>query len=117
MTTIGEDGTRMKLPPCSPANSILETNLQLAIQQQTLDMLKVMETPDGFYIVVNLRWAGQKDWYLTTRRDRSSPKLFKDLSRLNEHLKAEYPTDSLELHRNQKMPPKGKPVKPAQKGE
>lgn len=97
----------MQLSPCSPANSILEGDLDLAVQQQTLKKLKVMETPEGFFVIAQLKWAGNKEWYLTTRRERTQPKLFKDLKRLNDHLKEAYPTDSFELHRNQAVPAKG----------
>jgi hypothetical protein len=93
--------------PCSPANSILEGDLELAVQQQTLKKLSIAETLDGFYVIAQLKWAGNKEWYLTTRRERTQPKLFKDLKRLNDHLKAAYPTDSIEIIRNQKMPEAG----------
>lgn len=93
--------------PCSPANSILEGDLELAVQQQTLKKLSIAETSDGFYVIVQLKWAGNKEWYLTTRRERTQPRLFKDLKRLNDHLKADYPTDSIEIIRNQKMPEAG----------
>lgn len=98
----------MTLPPCSPANSILESELSLAVQQDTLTHLQVMEIEGGFFVMVRLLWAGTKDWYLTTRRDRYQPKVFKDLNRLNEHLKTEYPTQCIRLLRNQVMPPKDK---------
>lgn len=98
----------MKRIPCSPANSILESDLELSVQQQTLEKLKVMETPEGFYVIAQVKWAEGKEWYLTTRRDRTKPRLYKDLKRLNDHLREAYPTDSFELFRNQSVPPKGK---------
>ena len=58
----------MKLTACSPANSILEGDLELAVLQQTLKKLVVAETPEGFYGVAQHKWAGNKDGYLTTRR-------------------------------------------------
>lgn len=96
---------RMQLQTCSTENSILEADLGNAVLQRTLDKLKVMETDDGFYVVVQVRWAGDKDWYLTTRRDRHMPKVFKDLKRLNDHLREFYPTDSFELFRGMTLPP------------
>lgn len=107
----------MNRTPCSPANSILEGDLDLAVQQETLKKLIVAETPEGFYVVAQLKWAGNKEWYLTTRRERTKPKLFKDLKRLNDHLKEAYPTDSFELLRNQTVPEKGEqqaPITPAE---
>ena len=94
----------MELPPCSPENSILENDLELAVLQQTLKQLTIAETLEGFYVIAKLQWTGNKDWYLTTRRERERPRLFKDLRRLNEHLKTAYPTDRVEILRNQKMP-------------
>lgn len=94
----------MNLLPCSSENSILEGDLELAVLQKTLEKLKIMETPEGFFVVVNLKWAKGKDWYLTTRRERNTPKLFKDLKRLNDHLREAYPTEVVELYRNQQVP-------------
>jgi hypothetical protein len=118
MTDPNDDRANMKKLPCSPENSILEGDLELAVLQKTLDALKVMETPVGFYVIALLKWAEGKEWYLTTRRDRNMPKIFKDLSRLNDHLKETYPTESFELFRNQELPPRPKSAKPiSEKGK
>jgi hypothetical protein len=101
----------MTLTPCSPANSVLEGDLELAVQQDTLTKLSIAETPDGFFVIARLRWADNKDWYLTTRRERTRPRLFKDLNRLNDFLRESYPTDSVELLRNQQLPQPGEPTK------
>lgn len=92
--------------PCSPENSILESDLEIAVLQNAIKELKVMETPEGFYVVVLLKWAKGKEWYLTTRRDRYMPKVFKDLKRLNDHIREAYPTDRFTLFRNQELPPR-----------
>lgn len=113
----------MNLSACSPENSILEGDLELAVLQETIDQIQVMETPVGFYVVVLLKWAEGKQWYLTTRRDRHTPKVFKDLKRLNDHLRELYPTDSFVLFRNMELPPqggkaqKGKPARTTKKGD
>ena len=91
----------MNRTACSPANSVLEGDLEIAVQKQTLKKLVIAETPEGFYVIVQFKWAGHKEWYLTTRRERNKPRLFKDLKRLNTHLKVFYPTDSVEIIRNQ----------------
>ncbi|RMP06152.1 hypothetical protein ALQ30_200603 [Pseudomonas syringae pv. persicae] len=131
----------MKAIPCSPANSILEVDLELAATHGIIRKLSIMETPVGFYVSVQffdkkyvldryryqfsafLEWPlvvqqllsePGKEWYLTTRRDRESPKIFKDLNRLNDHLKEFYPTDSFELFRNSEVP--GKPKTKGLKG-
>lgn len=102
----------MKSALCSPANSILESDLELAVQQETLEKMIVAETPEGFYLIVTLKWSGTKEWYLTTRRERTKPKLFKDLNRLNEHLKETYPTAGFEFLRNQAVPERGESLHP-----
>lgn len=93
--------------PCSPANSVLEGDLELAVQQQTLKKIQVAETPEGFFVIAQLKWAGNKEWYLTTRRERTKPRLFKDLRRLNDLLKVAYHTDTVEILRNQTVPEPG----------
>ncbi|QNP47830.1 hypothetical protein [Diaphorobacter aerolatus] len=79
--------------------------------------ITIAETSEGFYLIVRLKWADQKDWYLCTRRDRTQPRLFKDLNRLNEHLKEAYPTESLELLRNQGLPEPGSDKRISQLGK
>lgn len=100
----------MNLTPCGPANSLLEGDLELAVQQHTLTQLSIAETPEGFYVIARLRWADSKDWYLTTRRERTRPRLFKDLNRLNEFLRESYPTERVELLRNQQFPLSAEPA-------
>ncbi len=102
----------MNRTPCSPANTILEGDLELAVQQQTLKILTIAETSDGFYVVAQLKWAANKEWYVTTRRHREQPRIFKDLTRLNELLRTAYPTDSVDILRNQQLPPQREPAAP-----
>ncbi|WP_372371939.1 hypothetical protein [Xanthomonas axonopodis] len=125
-----KDGERrMKRQPCSPSNSVLEGDLELAAQYNIIDELKVLETdlgfyvvalfkdkvnflekhkskglPEWFYILSQLLAEPGKEWYLTTRRDRESPRLFKDLKRLNEYLQEKDPRDGFVLIRNQDLP-------------
>ena len=134
----------MKRQPCEPSNSILEGDLELAAKHNIIEKLKVMETkigfylvaefadksnvldkhkrtglPDWFYIIAQLLSEPGKEWYLTTRRDRTVPKVFKDLKRMNDHLKEAYPTESFVLIRDQDFPgvPKTKTsTKAAKKG-
>ena len=95
----------MNLLPCNQATSILEGDLELAAQQHTLDKLFAMETPDGFYVIARFIWAKDKDWYLTTRRNRTEPRLYKDLTRLSKNMKEIFPSIGFEVLRNQDMPP------------
>lgn len=98
---------KMIIAPCSPANSVLEGDLELAVQQGTLKKLVIAEIDSGYYVTAQLKWSGSKEWYLTTRRERFQPRVFKDLRRLNDLLRESIPTDSVEILRYQKLPPKG----------
>ena len=95
----------MKLQPCTTDNSLLSADLSNAAIQKTLDKINVMETPRGFYVVVQIKWSGLKDWYLVTRRNRREPKIFMDLKRLNEHLLEICPSTDFELIRKMDFPP------------
>jgi hypothetical protein len=122
----------MARPICGPSNSVLETDLELAAQLGLIESLAINETEHGYYVTVTfgnaskaikkihdigLRNAAQtienlvsdesKVWYLTTRRERASPRLHKHLGRLNEFLRDKYPTDEVTLMRNQIWPGKG----------
>ena len=113
--TTSNDSASMNRIPCSPANSILEGDLEIAVQQQALDKITVAETTDGFYVIVQFKWAKNKQWYLTTRRERMKPRLFKDLIRMNRHLKEICPTQNIEILRNQQMPGQGEPLRPTKR--
>lgn len=97
----------MNLTPCSAATSMLGSDLELAVHQQTLTKLVIAETAVGFYVLARVIWAPDTDWYLTTRRDRTRPRLFRDLSRLNDLLRESYPTARVELLRHQTLPAAG----------
>jgi len=116
----------MKYPPCSPANSVLEGDLQLAVKHKIIERITVVEidggfsvviefagtpdtikqhrqasVPDWFHILVQLLASPGKQWYLTTRRNRNSPRVFKDLSRLNDYLRQTCPDNGFTLVRIQ----------------
>ena len=107
-----QDADRINRTPCSPANSILEFDLELAVKQKTLKKLTIAEIPEGFYIIAQFKWAVSKEWYLVTRRERYQPRIFKDLNRLNDHLKIICPTNIVEILRNQELPAKGEDPSP-----
>lgn len=94
----------MKLQPCTTNNSLLSADLSNAAIQQTLEKISVMETPSGFYVIVQIKWSGSKDWYLSTRRNRKEPKVFMDLKRLNEYLLEICPSTGFELIRKMDLP-------------
>lgn len=76
---------------CNPGNSVDEASLRFAVQQNNVDELTIRETADGlYYITFRFITSNEKEWYLVTYRNRNSPKMFKDLTRLNKHLKEFY---------------------------
>ena len=81
----------MNLLPCSEGTSILEHDLHDYALHNKVDSIYVVETPDGFYVIAKIRSMSRngavREWYLCTRRERTSPKLFSRLERLNERLK------------------------------
>jgi len=95
------------LEPCSIANSIIEADLKIAVEQQTITELRIMEIRGGFYVTLKFKWSGNKIWYLSTRRDRATPRVFISLTRLNDFLRDSVPTGEVLLLRNQAMPPPG----------
>jgi hypothetical protein len=96
----------MRLTTCNEETSILEVELAAAVKQGSVANIHIMEMEENYYVVAELKYTPNKVWYLTTRRDRNAPKIFKDLNRLNKHLKTDYKTDTVTIFRNQELPPK-----------
>ncbi|MES2663948.1 MAG: hypothetical protein V4629_11675 [Pseudomonadota bacterium] len=90
----------MNLPKCSLKNSLSETDLLIAAEQDTLEKILVVEVENGFCVLVEMKWAKDKKWFISTRRERHSPRLFKDLNRLNAFLKEHFPFTNYVLKRN-----------------
>lgn len=101
--TKSEDAKTMQ-GKCSLENSVLENDLENASQQKTVTEIIVVETDKGFYVKVKIQFSSAKEWYVTTRRDRDAPKIYKDLNRLNEHLKEICPKENFILIRNTEKP-------------
>ena len=78
----------MSKPPCGLANSLLEPEFRDAAMQGVIAHLEILETPhDGatsrvYFVAARMQWSGEKLWYLTTRRDRDTPRKFRDISAL-----------------------------------
>ncbi|MGS0550504.1 hypothetical protein [Xanthomonas oryzae] len=127
---------RPTYPPCTLSNSVLESELELAAKYNIVHNIKVFETPTGFYVTAKFadrtgdffeqikpmgvpEWyyvlaqlLGEpgKEWYLTTRRKRDRPRMFKDLKRLNDLLLEKDPKDGFTLLRNQGLPGEARPM-------
>lgn len=143
MSRLANDLT-MTWTPCTKDNSVLESDLKLAAEHRMIEALTIHETEQGYYLTVKfgdtqgklrrkrvttppwlsvlepmIREPG-KTWYLTSRKHRTSPRLHKSLGRLNQWMRANYPTDLVILLRNQHLPgnPKvrGRRWKPSELG-
>lgn len=112
------------IPPCGLENSVLEPDLRGAAVQGVIADIDVMETalvsqkgqvlPEfAYFISVRMKWSGSKRWYLTTRRYRDRPRLFKHIATLNEMLRDVAPTMTVTLHRGAELP---QPAAPARHG-
>lgn len=81
----------MSLSISTEGNSLLEQDLHDYALHNKVDSIYVVETPDGFYVIAKIRsmtrTGSPKELYLCTRRERTSPKFFSRLERLNERLK------------------------------
>ncbi len=89
----------MSLPLCPPEHCLLESELRQAVQHQTLQLITILETDEGFYVQVQLTWGTDTHWSFTTRRLPQSPRLFRNLTRLHEHLRHIAPTIPIHLLR------------------
>lgn len=79
-----------------------------------LNKLFVHETPVGFYLCAELSWKPSRLWYLTTKLDRYTPRIFKDLHRLHEFIDSlGHNLDEYVIRRHQELPkPDKEAVKP-----
>jgi hypothetical protein len=91
------NGSSLKI---DPDFALTENVVEASHKQNFITELVIHEVDDGFYITVKLAWSGDKIWYLTTRRDKDSPRIFKSLSRLNEYLKEKVYTKELKFIRS-----------------
>lgn len=89
-------GSSLKI---DPDYALTENVIETSHKQDFITKLVIHEIDDGFYITVKLTWSGEKIWYLTTRRDKHSPRIFKSLSRLNDYLKEKVYTKELKIVR------------------
>jgi len=89
----------------NPLDSVPERVLKDSAMKNTLIKLKVMETDEGhYYVIAKFIWS-KDEFFIRSRRNKKSPKIFKNLQRLNSHLKKEISPDvGFELLRHQTLP-------------
>jgi hypothetical protein len=91
-----------------PDSSILETELARVADQNKIDAVRIIETADGFSVVVDVQARDADTMFLATRREPDTPRVFKDLERLNTMLRELYPDGPIELQCEQKFTAKKK---------
>ena len=99
----------LSLPVCELANSVLEPDLREAAVQGVIADIEILETrcaadvAPAYFVTVRMHWSGKKTWYLTTRRRRDRPRLFKQIAVLLELLRDIAP-DPITLRRDVALP-------------
>lgn len=67
-------------------NSYLERDFVLATKKGIVESITIVESKEGYYLTVKVSWS-KEELYISTRRDRSQPRYFKDLDRLVDSLR------------------------------
>lgn len=74
------------IPSCTTKNSLLACDLEAFAKHGEVERIRVVFTLSGSYVIAHISDEPVRPIYLATRRNRRSPKLFKDSLRLNERL-------------------------------
>lgn len=93
---------------CSPDTSITETELRRAVQEKKVKRLALIEVKTGFFLIAFVvRIGGVQGLYVTTRRERYEPRVWRNLERMNTWLKELAADLNVVIVRKQKLPPRG----------
>lgn len=97
----------LSLPVCELSNSVLESELREAAIQDVIASVEILEAmtdvAPSYFVAVQMHWSGKKVWYLTTRRDRTRPRLFRQVSVVLELLRS-VSSASITLRLNNELP-------------
>jgi len=78
-------------------DSILETDLTNLADDGRLKTLYIYDTEDGFYVTVLTN--GNDEYFLSTRRERDTPRMFRNYERMSRMLKElAYDTDKVVIY-------------------
>jgi hypothetical protein len=81
----------MTIPNCDPANTIIQVDLDKFKAQRAVHKIKFIYTDEGSYLVFVLKNDPTRDLYLTTRRERTRPKVFVNQNLLLADLHRSFP--------------------------
>jgi len=93
------------LDPVGHENTVTETEMRDYASRGMVTSTDVMQTPDGeYFVVLTLYGHRKKEWYLTTRRERTRPRMFQNLEKLNMLLCEIVDHPTLTIHRGVSVP-------------
>lgn len=95
------------IPICAKENVLSEEALKQAYAQGLLERLTLSITPQGAFITTYFKKHGRLPFYVATRRNPTSPKLFKNLFTLYDRLIVDFEDLPMFLSvksRNQNLP-------------
>ncbi len=95
----------MPIPNCDPSSTILQVDLDKLTTQQAVLRIKLIYTEEGSYLIFVLRNDPTKELFLTTRRERTRPKVFVDQNLLLAELHRNFPNLIFEASGNQLQSP------------
>jgi hypothetical protein len=75
----------------NPEQSITEQELQLVAKTGGIDEFTLRQLEDGWIVEVKTA-RSHENMFLATRRDRTRPRTFKNLTRMVDHIRDRYPT-------------------------
>lgn len=78
---------------------VTEREVKIAVSKQTVGNVIIMETREGFYVQVEFKYIRPRWFWLTSKRSTSVPRCFKDLGRLNDHLRTLAPSATVRIQR------------------
>lgn len=73
--------------PLSADNIVMETQLKSILAIGGRERFYVVNYQDEFFLAIGFEHIPSQLWYVVTQRDKSRPKMFKDLTRLNTLIK------------------------------
>lgn len=100
----------MPIPHCDPADTILQADLDKVKTQHAVLKIRLIYTEEGSYLSFVLKNDPAKELYLTTRRERTRPKVFVDQNLLLADLHRNFPGLIFEASGSQAPPPEPAPV-------
>lgn len=81
----------MTIPNCDPSDTILQVDLDKVKTSESVLKIKLVNTDEGSFLIFVLKSDPTRELFLTTRRDRTRPKVFVDQNLLLDDLRRSFP--------------------------